>query len=76
MGSLHRARHRGPQKIPGVFGHYRESGRNEEEKWFFDPFVPDIVRFSKDLNAVPWEGIPTEVIKREQQCWNFDPKSK
>ena len=33
-------------------------------------------QFSKDLEAVPWEDIPTEVIKREQQCWNFDPKSK
>ena len=81
MGPLHRARHRGTQKIPAFSRHYSESGRNEEEKWFFDPFVPDIVtirdsQFSKDLEAVPWEDIPTEVIKREQQCWNFDPKSK
>ena len=61
--------------------YYRESGRDEEEKWFFDPFVPDVVtirdsHFSKDLEAVAWEDIPTEVIKLEQQCWNFDPKSK
>jgi ornithine decarboxylase len=61
--------------------YYREIGRDEEEKWFFDPFVPDVVtirdsRFSKDLEAVAWEDVPTEVIKREQQCWNFDPKSK
>jgi ornithine decarboxylase len=61
--------------------HYKESGRDEEEKWFFDPFVPDVVtirdsQFSKDLEAVAWEDIPTDVIKREQQCWNFDPKSK
>ena len=43
--------------------------------------MPDVVtirnsHFSKDLEAVAWEDIPTEVIKREQQCWNFDPKSK
>jgi ornithine decarboxylase len=61
--------------------HYEQSGRDEEEKWFFDPFVPDVVtirdsRFSKDLEAVAWEDIPTEVIKREQQCWNFHPESK
>jgi ornithine decarboxylase len=61
--------------------HYKESGRDEEEKWFFDPFMPDVVtirdsQFSKDLEAVAWEDIPTDVIKREQQCWNFDPKSK
>jgi ornithine decarboxylase len=61
--------------------HYKESGRDEEEKWFFDPFVPDVVtirdsQFSKDLETVSWEDVPTDVIKREQQCWNFDPKSK
>jgi len=61
--------------------HYKESGRDEEEKWFFDPFMPDVVtirdsQFSKDLEAVAWEDIQTDVIKREQQCWNFDPKSK
>jgi ornithine decarboxylase len=61
--------------------HYKESGRDDEEKWFFDPFVPDVVtirdsQFSKDLEAVSWEDMPTDVIKREQQCWNFDPKSK
>ena len=61
--------------------HYKESGRDEEEKWFFDPFVPDVVtirdsQLSQDLETVSWEDVPTDVIKREQQCWNFDPKSK
>ena len=23
-----------------------------------------------------WEDVPTEVLKREQQCWTFDPKAK
>ena len=23
-----------------------------------------------------WEDLPTEVIKHEQQCWNFDPKAR
>jgi len=64
------------------FGHYYErTGKNAEEKWFFDPFVPDTVtirdsKFTKDATDVPWESLPTEVIKREQQCWNFHPKSK
>ena len=22
---------------------------------------------------MPWESLPTELIKREQQCWNFQP---
>ena len=69
------------KKLREFAHYYAQSGRDEEEKWFFDPFVPDVVtirdsQFSKDLEAVAWEKIPTEVIKREQQCWNFDPKSK
>jgi arginine/lysine/ornithine decarboxylase len=58
--------------------HYAKTGRNAEEAWFFDPFVPDVVtirgsRFTGDATAVAWEDLPTEVIKREQQCWTFDP---
>ena len=63
------------------FGHhYAREGRDAQEKWFFDPFVPDVVtirgsKSGRDAESVPWESVPTEVIKREQQCWTFDPKS-
>jgi ornithine decarboxylase len=62
------------------FGHhYAREGRDAQEKWFFDPFVPDVVtirgsKFTQDAENVRWEDLPTEVIKHEQQCWNFDPK--
>jgi ornithine decarboxylase len=61
--------------------HYAEIGKTDQEKWFFDPFVPDRVtikdsRFTKDATDVPWESLPTDVLKREQQCWNFHPRSK
>jgi ornithine decarboxylase len=51
-----------------------------EDKWFFDPFVPDVVTirdsaFFEDAADIPWEDLPTDVIKREQQCWNFHPKA-
>ena len=59
---------------------YAETGKSAEEKWFFDPFVPDAVtvrdsKFIKDT-SVAWEEFPTDVLKHEQQCWNFHPKSK
>ncbi len=59
---------------------YERTGRGPEEKWFFDPFVPDVVtlrgsKFAEDCTDVPWESLPTDVIKREQQCWNFHPGS-
>jgi ornithine decarboxylase len=61
--------------------HYAQNGQGEQERWFFDPFVPDVVtlkgsKFADDATGVAWEELPTEVIKREQQCWNFHPKSK
>ncbi len=57
---------------------YSASGAGATEKWFFDPFVPDVVTirsspFTPDATDVPWESLPTDVIKREQQCWNFRP---
>jgi ornithine decarboxylase len=61
--------------------HYADSGAGPQEKWFFDPFVPDVVTirnspFTADANDVPWESLPTDVLKREQQCWNFHPGSR
>jgi len=60
--------------------HYAKNGRSDEERWFFDPFVPDVVtirgsQFTKDAADIAWEELPTDVIKREQQCWNFHPRS-
>lgn len=58
--------------------HYEATGKGPQEQWFFDPFVPDVVTIkdsplTADCTDAPWESIPTEVIKREQQCWNFGP---
>ncbi|MGY6162342.1 ornithine decarboxylase [Paraburkholderia strydomiana] len=58
--------------------HYEAVGATPQEKWFFDPFVPDVVdvrnsKFSADVANVAWEDVPTQVIKHEQQCWQFRP---
>jgi len=68
------------KKIREFGRHYAKTGRTPEEQWFFDPFVPDVVTikgspFTKDASNTPWEDIPTDVIKREQQCWTFHPDS-
>lgn len=67
------------KKLRELVKHFSTVGRNNQEKWFFDPFVPDVVTirnsaFSSDVTTA-WEDVPTEVLKREQQCWNFSPKS-
>jgi arginine/lysine/ornithine decarboxylase len=61
--------------------HFAKVGRSPQEQWFFDPFVPDRVtvsrsRFAADANDVAWEDLPTELIKHEQQCWNFEPEAR
>jgi ornithine decarboxylase len=60
--------------------YYARTGQRADDKWFFDPFVPDVVtirgsKFTKDASNVAWEDLPTDVIKREQQCWQFNPAS-
>jgi len=60
---------------------YAETAKNADEKWFFDPFVPDVVtirgsRFTSDAANVAWESLPTDVLSREQQCWTFNPESR
>jgi ornithine decarboxylase len=50
--------------------HYAKTGKDKEEQWFFDPFVPDVVE------ERAWEDLATDVLKRDQRCWNFHPKAK
>ncbi|MGI2131617.1 ornithine decarboxylase [Shewanella baltica] len=68
------------KKLREIGQHFQSVGKDQQEQWFFDPFVPDLVtvkgsEHTADLINTPWEDIPTEVIKREQQCWNFEPDS-
>ena len=58
------------KKLREYCAYYAKNGKGKEEQWFFDPFVPDAV------GDKPWESFPTEALKREQRCWDFDPKNK
>ena len=67
------------KKLRQFGDYYARTGKDAQEQWFFDPFVPDLVtirgsRFTEDVTDMPWEDLPTDVIKSEQQCWNLDPK--
>lgn len=66
------------KKLREFTRYYESSGAGPQEQWFFDPFVPDVVTISgskhtEDVVESRWEALPTEVIKREQQCWRFRP---
>jgi ornithine decarboxylase len=55
--------------------YYAHTGCDAQEQWFFDPFVPDVVTLPGASEAQAWEDLPTETLKREQQCWTFDPQA-
>src|SRR3954471_16799770 len=64
------------KKLRQFARYYESTGAGPQEQWFFDPFVPDLVtirgsKFTGDVTDVPWESLPTDTIKAEQQCWNF-----
>jgi len=65
------------KKLRQFGSYYARTGRTPEEQWFFDPFVPDLVTVRDthmgDMTDVPWEDLPTETLKREQQYWAFQP---
>lgn len=69
------------KKLRELGRYYKSNSADPLEQWFFDPFVPDVVsikgsKHTSDVQAIAWEDVPTEVLKREQQCWTFDPASK
>src|SRR4029079_12805246 len=66
------------KKLRQFTAFYELEGKTLEERWFFDPFVPDHVNikgsaFTPDVSDMAWEKLPTDVLKSEQQCWVFDP---
>ena len=68
------------KKLREFAAFYASTGESAEEQWFFDPFVPDVVtirdsRFTADATDVPWQDLPTDVLRQEQQCWTFQPRS-
>lgn len=54
---------------------FAEQAQREEEKWFFDPFVPDRVDLGGSAHppgeAVRWEDIPTQTLLAEKRCWEM-----
>ena len=69
------------KKLRELGRYYARNSADPREQWFFDPFVPDVVsikgsKHTSDVKEIAWEDLPTEVLKREQQCWTFDPASK
>lgn len=44
---------------------------NPENRWFFDPFVPDVVEL--DGEEIPWEDVPTDLLASDVRFWELSP---
>ena len=69
------------KQIRILHNEFRKKQGDRSKRWFFDPFVPDVVTIkdsphTEDLDCVRWEEIPDDVLCREQQCWMFSEGAK
>ena len=66
------------KKLRALKANFAKTSTDERQSWFFDPFVPDVVtlkgsKCSPEIDGMPWEHVPTDVLAREQVCWAFAP---
>lgn len=58
--------------------HFEETAARPEEKWFFDPFVPDQVAVlggdsATGAGETPWEDVDTDTLAADPNCWAMQP---
>ncbi len=64
--------------VRAVRREFEEKERDPGRRWFFDPFVPDVVkRPSASPEAawseVPWESLPTDELAADPRYWELAP---
>ena len=60
------------KKVRAIRRELEEEATNKRERWFFDPFVPDVVR-GPDGDDVPWESLSTDVLAGDARYWELAP---
>ncbi len=64
------------KKLRAVAREYGQRQGDPARKWFFDPFVPDVVSLpGPDGEAVPipWEDVPTDRLAIDPTMWELTP---
>ncbi len=66
------------KKLRTVRQEFERKEADPKRRWFFDPFVPDVVRL-KDaaqdggVHEVPWESIATDALASQAHFWELAP---
>lgn len=60
------------KKARAIRKEFEEREADLRRRWFFDPFVPDVVA-GPDGSETPWESIPTDILASDARYWELTP---
>jgi ornithine decarboxylase/arginine decarboxylase len=66
------------KKLRAIRHEFERKEPDPARRWFFDPFVPDLVRLpdaARDggVHEVPWESVATDALASHAHFWEFLP---
>jgi ornithine decarboxylase len=66
------------KKLRAVRAEFERREQDPARRWFFDPFVPDVVRLPDaadggGVHQVPWESIATDALASHAHFWELAP---
>jgi ornithine decarboxylase len=66
------------KKLRAIRQDYERQESDPARRWFFEPFVPDVVSIPSDGHGgpprdVPWEILPTDELASNPRYWAFTP---
>ena len=69
------------KKLRAVRAEFERRESDPARRWFFDPFVPDMVRLpdaadGRGVHEVPWESVATDALASHAHFWEFLPGAR
>jgi ornithine decarboxylase len=66
------------KKLRAIRREYEQKETDPARRWFFEPFVPDVVSVSgaqpdDPVREVPWESVTTDELASDARYWAFAP---
>jgi ornithine decarboxylase/arginine decarboxylase len=65
------------KKLRAVRNEFERREPDPARRWFFDPFVPDVVRLPDTadggVHEVPWESVATDALASHAHFWELAP---
>ncbi len=69
------------KKLRAVQREFERKEADPARRWFFDPFVPDLVRLpdaarENGMHEVAWESVATDALASDARFWDFVPDAR